>query len=246
VTSQVIYLSVQRVHPDPRNPREDIGDLTELAASLNAVGMLQPVLVVPHPVRPGDWMLRTGERRWRAARVAGHQQIPGIALPPSAAALPPKILALIENCHRKALKPMERAEAIGALIKDGHTEAQIAHMSGFSPSTISFHVSLLLLDEPTRELVRSGKLTATAAVRHVREARKNSGVGKGRGKRPARVSVEPDHFSAAHPLSRQARALCTSQGHTARKIGAVACGACWESVIRDDALAGSRVLRDAS
>jgi hypothetical protein len=141
---------------------------------------------------------------------------------------------------------MERAEAIDSLIKDGHTETQIAKMSGLSPSTISWHVSLLLLDEPARARVRSGQLTATAAVHAVRRARRgHPGADRGQGKRQVRVSVEPDHFSAIHPLAGPARALCTSQGHTARKYGTVACGACWESVIRKDALAAV-ALRDAS
>jgi ParB family chromosome partitioning protein len=222
---------ISRVHPHPDNIRSEIGDLEETAASIVAHGILQPLAVEPMPGMPGHWRVIAGHRRLAAAKAAGLKSVPITVRQPGRGE--PEELMLIENCHRRDLSLIDKAEAMGTLKSKGHSVARIARSTGFAEGTVYSYLALLDLDTRTRAMVRDGRLSAVDALAGVRAARKRQR------KRAGRAAVgpvwEPDYFNGAHPLARKASQLCDAREHTARRrVGKVACGQCWETVIRDD------------
>lgn len=225
------YLDVSQIHPHPANVREDLGDLTELVDSIRSHGVLQPLVVRPHPRISDAFELLAGHRRYAAARQAGCDRVPvtvrhgvdeGQALE----------LMLVENCQRRELNAMEKAEAMGALINRDYTAADISRKTGIASSTVSYYLTLLELDEASRDKVRAGQVTASDAVAAVRRTRKRARTKAGS---PVDFAWEPDYLASTHPLARKARKLCDAREHTMRRrIGKTACGQCWESVIRQD------------
>ncbi|HEX4830936.1 MAG TPA: ParB/RepB/Spo0J family partition protein [Trebonia sp.] len=222
---------ISRVHPHPDNIREVLGDLEETTASIRAHGILQPLLVEPMPDMPGHWRVIGGHRRLAAGKAAGLQAVPITVREPDGT--PPEELMLIENCHREGVTSIDKAEAMGKLRNRGYSVARIAKRTGFAEPTIYTYLALLDLDGKTRQMVRDGRLTVTDALAGVRRVRKQ------RRRRAGRPEVgplwEPDHFTGQHQLARLARKLCDARQHTARRrVGKVACGQCWETVIRED------------
>jgi len=237
------FVHISRVRPHPANIRSDLGDLTELAASVKALGILQPIVVEPHPSAPGAFQVLAGHRRLAAAGCARLEQIP-ITIR-FAARGEPEELMLVENCQRRDLGPMEKAGAMGALRGKGHTAARIAQRTGLAASTVSYYLSLLDLDAASQEKIRAGHLAAADAVAAVRIMRKSARSKAGIP--PVGATWEPDHFTTGHPLARTARARCDAAGHTMRRrIGKIACGQCWERVIRQDEQPGGQALRSVS
>ena len=233
---------ISRVHPHPANIRSEIGDIEETAASIRAHGILQPLTVEPMPGLPGHWRVIAGHRRLAAAKVAGLQAVPVIVREPDGSE--PEELMLIENCHRRDLSIIDKAEAMGALKSKGYSVAKIARSTGFAEPTVYSYTALLDLDKRTRQMVREGRLSASDALQGVRRARKQ------RRKREGKAEVgpmwEPDHFTGQHQLARKARKLCDARGHTARRrVGRVACGQCWETVIREDERTVKATLGDS-
>jgi ParB family chromosome partitioning protein len=222
---------VSRVHPHPDNIRTELGDIEETAASIMAHGILQPLTVEAMPGTPGHWRVIAGHRRLAAAKAAGLQAVPITVREPDGAE--PEELMLIENCHRRDLSVMDKAEAMGTLKSKGYSVAKIAKSTGFAEATVYSYTALLDLDDLTRAMVRDGRLSAADALDHVRAARKQQRKKAGR---PAVGPVwEPDYFTGAHPLARKASRLCDAREHTQRRrVGKVACGQCWETAIRDD------------
>jgi ParB family chromosome partitioning protein len=227
------YVHVDRVHPHPRNIRSDLGDLTETTASVRVHGVLQPIVVQPHPEIAGAYQVLAGHRRLAAAKLAGRDQVPVVIRRP-----PPGVTAeelmLVENCHRRDLNPMDKAEAMGALRAGGRTAAQIARSTGLSESTVGHYLALLDLAPAAQAKVRSGELSAADAVAAVRRVRKRK---RARDGKPAMGGGEwePDHFATHHPLAKKARAMCEAREHSMRRrVGKIACGQCWETVIRAD------------
>lgn len=222
---------VSRVHPHPGNIRSEIGDIEETAASIRAHGILQPLTVEPMPGMPGHWRVIAGHRRLAAAKAAGLQAVPITVREPDGAE--PEELMLIENCHRRDLSIMDKAEAMGALKAKGYSVARIAKSTGFAEGTVYSYMALLDLDKRTRAMVRDGRLSAADALAGVRRARKRQR--KRDGKTAAGPLWEPDHFTSSHQLARKARVLCDAREHTMRRrVGKVACGQCFETVIRED------------
>ena len=118
-------LAVAAIAPHPEQPRRHFDDaaLDELAASIAARGVIQPVIV--RPLGPGRWQLVAGERRWRAAQRAQLHEIPAIIRDLSEREV--MALALIENLQREDLNPVEEARAYNRLAEDeGLTQAEIA------------------------------------------------------------------------------------------------------------------------
>jgi ParB family transcriptional regulator, chromosome partitioning protein len=208
--------------------------LTELADSVRAHGILQPLIVTVHPEIPGRYQLLAGHRRLAAAKLARVDRVPCMVRgDPGKGDAPAIEVMLVENCQRRDLGPVDKAEAMGALRKAGYTAAEICRRTGLSSATVTNYLALLELSAASLEQIRSGVLTAEDGLRAVRvtraRARKRSGT-------PAMGAVwEPDHFTASHPLARHARALCEAREHTLRRrIGKTACGQCWETAIRKD------------
>jgi ParB family chromosome partitioning protein len=151
-------LPVELIAPNPKQPRRrfDEESLQALAGSLGARGVLQPVLVRAKP--GGTYDLIAGERRWRAARMAGLESIPALVRPRGDAEV--LELALIENMAREDLNPVEEARACAALVEElGLTRAEVAKRVGRGRVAVSNLIRLLDLPEETIELMQEGALS---------------------------------------------------------------------------------------
>lgn len=151
-------VALELIHPSPFQPRKHFDEdaLRSLADSIRAQGLIAPVVLRR---RSGEYELIAGERRWRAAQLAGLQQIPAIVRDiddHQAAAL-----ALIENLQREDLDPIEQAEAMRRLIKEFEmTHQQVADILGISRPVVSNALRLLDLAEPVRQLLQNKQLDA--------------------------------------------------------------------------------------
>lgn len=155
----VLKLSLADIDPNREQPRKrfETEALEQLAQSMRNVGVLQPIIV--SATEGGRYRIIAGERRWRAARLAGLSTIPAIVRDMDAAHT--REAALIENLQRDDLNPVEEAQAIRQLMDDfGATQEQIAGKLGKSRPAIANAVRLLTLPDEVLELVREGKLTA--------------------------------------------------------------------------------------
>lgn len=148
------------LQPNPRQPREHFDEeaLAGLTASIAELGILQPILV--HPIGEGRYEIIAGERRWRAARRAGLQNVPVVVRDAeSDAALLEQ--ALVENLHRADLNPMEEAAAYQQLIEDfGLTQEQAATRVGKSRAAVSNTLRLFQLPPAIQALVAEVRLSA--------------------------------------------------------------------------------------
>jgi ParB family chromosome partitioning protein len=155
---QLRELPVVLIAPNPKQPRRrfDQESLEALAGSLGERGVLQPVLVRPRP--GGSYELVAGERRWRAARIAGLQSIPAIVRErEDAEALE---AALVENMAREDLNPIDEARACAALVEElGLTREAVGRRVGRSRVAVSNLVRLLDLPDEAIELVQEGRLS---------------------------------------------------------------------------------------
>ena len=150
-------ISVDAISPNPQQPRKDfdINALNELAGSLRKSGVIQPVVV--RKVGAG-FQLIVGERRWRAAKLAGLSQIPAVVRDVSDAES--LELALVENLLREDLNPIEEAEAYQRLLAEfAWTQEQLAERVSKDRSTISNCLRLLKLPEAIQSDLRAGRLT---------------------------------------------------------------------------------------
>ena len=151
-------LPVAAIMPHPGQPRRHFDDaaLAELAASIAARGVIQPVIVTPHGL--GKWRLVAGERRWRAAQRAQLHEIPAIVRDLDEREV--TALALIENLQREDLNPIEEARAYHRLAEDdGLTQAEIAKLVDKSRSHVANLQRLLALPDSVIALVEAGKLS---------------------------------------------------------------------------------------
>jgi ParB family chromosome partitioning protein len=153
----LLTLPVGRIRPGRYQPRTrmDQQALAELAESIRAQGLMQPVLV--RPVDRDRYELIAGERRWRAAQMAGLEEIPALVREvPDEAAL---AMALIENIQREDLNPMEQAAGIQRLVEEFKmTHEQAADAVGRSRSATSNLLRLLKLAKPVQEMLMEGAL----------------------------------------------------------------------------------------
>lgn len=159
-TATLIELPVMQIEPNPHQPRVrfDEESLSELASSIEQIGVLQPILV--RAIGGQRFQLIAGERRWRAAQRAGLSTIPAI-LRRADDEVGLVEQALIENVHRQDLTPLEEAAAYQQLLEDfGHTHEQIAKRVGRSRSAISNTLRLLTLPPAVQHLLADGKLSA--------------------------------------------------------------------------------------
>lgn len=150
-------LKISLLQPGKYQPRThmDKESLVELAESIKAQGVMQPVLV--RPVSAGGYEIIAGERRWRAAQIAGLSEVPALIREvPDEAAL---AMALIENIQRENLNPLEEAMGIQRLIKEfGMTHQAASQALGSSRSAVSNLLRLLNLPGPVQELLMQGKI----------------------------------------------------------------------------------------
>ena len=158
--SGLMVLAVAAIEPHPDQPRRhfDEAALDELAASIAARGVIQPVIVRPVPGATDRYQLVAGERRWRAAQRAQIHEIPAIVRQLTDREV--MALALIENLQREDLNAIEEARAYHRLAEgEGMSQAEIARMVDKSRSHIANHQRLLSLPEPVIALVETGQLS---------------------------------------------------------------------------------------
>jgi ParB family chromosome partitioning protein len=153
----LLTLPVARIRPGKYQPRTKMDQqaLAELAASIRAQGLMQPLLV--RPVDRDRYELIAGERRWRAAQMAGLEEVPALVREvPDEAAL---AMSLIENIQRENLNPMEEAAGLERLIQEFRmTHEQAADAVGRSRSATTNLLRLLKLAKPVQEMVMEGAL----------------------------------------------------------------------------------------
>ena len=151
-------IPVDAIRPNPWQPRTDFDEqeLEDLANSIRAHGVLQPVLVSQQ--RDGTFQLITGERRWRAVQLAGMPTVPAVvkeATPQASLEM-----ALVENIQRRDLNPLEEAHAFRQLIEEhGMTQEQLGQRIGKSRVAVSNSLRLLHLPEPVREALARAEIS---------------------------------------------------------------------------------------
>src|SRR3954464_15621310 len=155
-------ISIDKLDPNPDQPRVEIGDLEELTMSIREKGVLEPLLVKPSVVN-GRWMIIAGERRWRAAREAGIRDLPCIEMDVDDQAIAE--IALIENMQRKDLTPWEEADGLLALCERfGYTHEEVARKVGKSRSTVTEALSIAALPQDIREQCRRADITSKSLL----------------------------------------------------------------------------------
>jgi len=154
-----LYLPISQVESCSSQPRKSFDEaaLAELADSIREHGIIQPLTV--RKLASGYYQIIAGERRWRAARIAGLQEVPAIVI--EADDRKAAELAMIENLQREDLNPMEEAAGFQALIDNYHmTQEEAAQRVGKSRSAVANALRLLGLTPAVRKLVEEGKLSA--------------------------------------------------------------------------------------
>ena len=193
-------VELDQIEPNPRQPRQTIHDeeLDALAASIRRYGVLQPLLVTSDEARVGIYMLVAGERRWRAARMAGLAEVPVTVI--SADEQERLEVALVETLQRANLGPLERASAYRALMEEfGLNQAQVAERLSVSRPAVANAVRLLELDAEAQAELAAGRLTEG-------HARALLGVSAGEARRELLRSLIRDRLSV-RDVERRAREL---------------------------------------
>jgi ParB family chromosome partitioning protein len=152
---------IDLLEPSPFQPRRAMNDeaLQELADSIRARGILQPLLIRPHPQVSGRFQIVAGERRWRAAGLAGLHEVPAMVreLSDSEAMAG----ALVENLQRQGLNPIEEAEGYSRLLDEfGMTHETLAQAVGKSRSHLTNTLRMLNLPGQVKQAVREGAISA--------------------------------------------------------------------------------------
>jgi len=226
--SGLAAIPVAEVHPSPNNPRERLNGITELAASIRETGLIQPLVVQRIPGHDG-YQVVAGHRRLAAVKALGHTDVACIIrrdmLPDE------ELLAmLVENGQRAGLDPIEEARALGKLKSQGLSDRDIGRKIGRPQVYVSNRLVLLTLPLEEQEQLRAGTTTITAATALAR-------IGSGRTRPNAKGKKSAQYLSITHDLASRARSRCQRLAHKSKgaaSVGGIACGECWESVIRAD------------
>lgn len=224
ITAGLRQVPIEHLRPNRQQPRShfDSQGLEELAESIRTQGIVQPLVVSSQD--DGLFTIVAGERRWRAARLAGLNEVPAVV---RELASDQELLevALVENVQRADLNPLEEAEAYQALgERHGLNHEDIARRVGKSRATISNSLRLLRLSEEVQDMLRDGRLTAgqarpllaldpdaqvklaRRAVEEGLSARSLEELSGGGGKKPARKrkkpSLDPHTLAAAEKLTK--------------------------------------------
>jgi ParB family chromosome partitioning protein len=156
-------IPIEDLHPNPRQPRQDLGDLSELKASVSEKGVLEPILVRP---AAGRFEIIAGERRERAAREVGLAEVPCIVRETTEAEM--MELALVENLQRKDLSPFEEADGLKVLAEaHGHTHEMMAEKLGKSRTSITETLSLAAMPADVRQACRRADIHSKSLLLQV-------------------------------------------------------------------------------
>jgi ParB family chromosome partitioning protein len=162
VTGIGLLVPVTEIEANREQPRSNLGDLGDLAESIRARGVLEPLLIRRHPSGTG-FQLIAGERRFQAALAAGLREVPCIEI--SATDQEAIELALVENLQRKDLTPFEEGEGYRALVeKYGYTHDQVATAVGRSRTSVTEALTLLSIPPAIRDLCRHADITAKSVL----------------------------------------------------------------------------------
>ncbi|MEP7327351.1 MAG: ParB/RepB/Spo0J family partition protein [Gemmatimonadota bacterium] len=156
-SGDLLELAVSSIRPNPYQPRHEIDEpsLNELAASIQASGLLQPIVV---RASHGSYQLIAGERRWRAVQRLGWQKIPAVVKDVDDRTL--LTLALIENLQRDQLSAVEEAQSYSRLVEEfGVSQGEVARLVGRDRSTVANALRLLRLPEDVLTMVHTGQLS---------------------------------------------------------------------------------------
>ena len=196
VSREIMNVDISLIDTNPYQPRKvfDKAALEELAASIKTFGIIQPLIVL----RSGNrYVIIAGERRFRAARLAGLTSVPCVVRELTPREM--REIALIENLQREDLNPVEAAEGIAELIKSCDlTQEEAAERIGMSRPVVTNLLRLLSLDKEVLELVRAGRLSGS----HARCLVKNGLLSPSCSRSAARLSGDasvPSAASAASP-----------------------------------------------
>ncbi|HZL34643.1 MAG TPA: ParB/RepB/Spo0J family partition protein [Tepidisphaeraceae bacterium] len=156
-TVDIREIALDQIVPNPHQPRRQMNEssIAELAASLKSTGLIQPIILRKVG---SQYQLIAGERRWRAARLAGLASVP--ALIREATSAEQAQMALVENVQRENLNPIDRALAYRTLMNQlGLTQAELAGRMGEERSSVANFVRLLDLAEPVQAMVVDGRIS---------------------------------------------------------------------------------------
>ena len=154
-------IPIDKISPNPEQPRVEIGDLTELSGSIKQNGVLEPLLVKPKG--DGTWMIIAGERRWRASNLAGLHEVPCIELDIDEKSIAE--IALIENLQRKDLTLWEEADGLAYLSERfGYTHEEISKKIGKSRTTVTESMTIAGLPDSIRQKCLKAGITAKSVL----------------------------------------------------------------------------------
>ena len=155
-------IPLDKLDPNPEQPRVDFGDLTELTASIAEKGVLEPLLVKPNRIT-GRWMIIAGERRFRSAQRAGLKEVPCVEMEVDEGTIAE--IALIENMQRKDLTVWEEADGLLALTERfGYTHDDVARKVGKSRTTVTEAMAIARIPNEVREICREGDINAKSSL----------------------------------------------------------------------------------
>ena len=155
-------IPVDKLDPNPEQPRTEFGDLTELTASIAEKGVLEPLLVKPNRLT-GRWMIIAGERRWRSAQKAGLKEVPCVEMEVDDGTVAE--IALIENMQRKDLTVWEEADGLLALCERfGYTHDDVARKVGKSRTTVTEAMAIARIPVDVREICKEGEINAKSSL----------------------------------------------------------------------------------
>jgi len=158
-------IAIDRLEPNPQQPRIEIGDLTDLISSVREKGVLEPLLVRPSEVG-GRFMIISGERRYRAAREAGLRDLPCIEMEVDDQAVAE--IALIENLQRKDLTAFEEADGLFMLIERfGYTHDEVARKIGKSRSSVTEALAIAGMPKELRDECRRADISSKSLLLQV-------------------------------------------------------------------------------
>lgn len=221
-------ISVEQLYPNPANIRAELGDVAELAASIRAVGLLQPLVVTPR-ARGGGFVVIDGHRRLAAAKQAGAKALPCMAAKASDG--DQQVTLMLAAAMHKELDPLEQAEAFRTLRTRGLTVAEIGRRTGYSTATVNARLALTSLPAAARDMVRHREITVTQATSLARTGTTHT--------------KKSQYLTAKHRLATRVRELC-AHGPIRSLVGGIGCGQCWEEAIREEALTPHRTATKES
>lgn len=155
-------IPIDKLVPNPEQPRVEIGDLGELSQSIKEKGVLEPILVKPNH-ETGNWMIIAGERRWRASNLAGLKEVPCIELDLDDKSIAE--IALIENLQRKDLTIWEVADGLAFLgERFDYTHEDIGKRIGKSRTTVTESLTIAGLPNSIREKCQKAEIKAKSVL----------------------------------------------------------------------------------